>query len=224
MRLLVIEDYAPLRVALSAYLREEGCAVDAAVDGEEGWWHAQDAVYDAIILDRQLPRLSGDEILRRLRAAGRRDPVLMLTARGEVPERIAGLEAGADDYLVKPVALPELLARLKALVRRSSGAVQNTITVGPLQVDTGRRQAAVGARVLDLTAKEWCLLEHLVHHVGTVVPRDALWEHCYDFNEEPNPNRIEVHLANLRRKLSAAGADGLITNRRGLGYVLDAAP
>jgi DNA-binding response OmpR family regulator len=220
MRLLVVEDYAPLREALAAYLREEGCAVDAAGDGEEGWWHAQDAVYDAIILDRQLPLMSGDEILRRLRLAQRRDPVLMLTARGEVPERIAGLEAGADDYVVKPVALPELLARVKALVRRSAGTMQNVITIGRLSVDTARRQAAIDATVLDLTAKEWCLLEHLALKAGTVVARESLWQHCYDFNEEPNPNRIEVHLANLRRKLAAAGAEGLIQTRRGLGYIL----
>jgi DNA-binding response OmpR family regulator len=220
MRLLVVEDYAPLREALAAYLREEGCAVDAAGDGEEGWWHAQDAVYDAIILDRQLPLMSGDEILRRLRLAQRRDPVLMLTARGEVPERIAGLEAGADDYVVKPVALPELLARVKALVRRSAGTMQNVITIGRLSVDTARRQAAVGDTALDLTAKEWCLLEHLALKAGTVVARESLWQHCYDFNEEPNPNRIEVHLANLRRKLAAAGAEGLIQTRRGLGYIL----
>ncbi len=220
MRLLVVEDYAPLREALAAYLREEGCAVDAANDGEEGWWYAKEAVYDAVILDRQLPRLSGDEILRRLRLAGRRDPVLMLTARGEVPERIAGLEAGADDYVVKPAALPELFARVKALVRRSAGAVQNVITVGPLSVDTGRRQATIGGAVLDLTAKEWCLLEHLALRAGTVVPRDALWQTCYDFNEEPNPNRIEAHLANLRRKLATAGAEDLIRTRRGQGYQL----
>lgn len=220
MRLLVVEDYAPLRDALAAYLREEGCAVDAAIDGDEGWWHAKDTVYDAIILDRQLPRLSGDEILRRLRHAKRRDPVLMLTARGEVPDRIAGLEAGADDYVVKPVALPELLARVKALVRRAAGTMQNVVTIGRLNVDTGRRQASVDTTALDLTAKEWCLLEHLALKAGTVVARESLWEHCYDFNEEPNPNRIEAHLANLRRKLAAAGADGLIQTRRGLGYIL----
>lgn len=220
MRLLVVEDYAPLREALTAYLREEGCAVDAASDGEEGWWYAKDAVYDVLVLDRQLPRLSGDEILRRLRQAGRRDPVLMLTARGEVPERVAGLEAGADDYVVKPAALPELLARIRALVRRAAGAAQNAITIGPLRLDTGRRQAAIGTAMLDLTAKEWTLLEHLALHAGTVVPRDALWQTCYDFNEEPNPNRIEAHLANLRRKLAAAGADDLIRTRRGQGYQL----
>jgi DNA-binding response OmpR family regulator len=222
MRLLVVEDYSPLRDALAAYLREEGCAVDAAIDGEEGWWHAKDAVYDAIILDRQLPRLSGDEILNRLRQAGRRDPVLMLTARGEVPDRIAGLEAGADDYVVKPVALPELLARVKALIRRSSGTMQNVIIVGRLSVDTSSRQATVAGRAIDLTAKEWCLLEHLALKAGTVVARESLWQHCYDFNEEPNPNRIEAHLTNLRRKLAAAGADGLIQTRRGLGYILGA--
>jgi DNA-binding response OmpR family regulator len=222
MRVLVVEDYAPLRDSLAAYLREEGCAVDAACDGEEGWWHAKDTVYDAIILDRQLPRVSGDEILRRLRHARRRDPVLMLTARGELPDRIAGLEAGADDYVVKPVALSELLARVKALVRRSAGTMQNVIAIGRLHVDTCRRLASIDAAALDLTAKEWCLLEHLALKAGTVVARESLWEHCYDFNEEPNPNRIEVHLANLRRKLAAAGADGLIQTRRGLGYILGA--
>ncbi len=220
MRLLVVEDYAPLRESLAAYLREEGSAVDVACDGEEGWWHAKDIVYDAIILDRQLPRMSGDEILRRLRQAKRRDPLLMLTARGEVPDRVAGLEAGADDYVVKPVALPELLARVKALVRRSSGSMQNVITIGRLSIDIGRRLASIDATPLDLTAKEWCLLEHLALKAGTVVARNSLWEHCYDFNEEPNPNRIEVHLANLRRKLALAGADGLIHTRRGFGYIL----
>ena len=220
MRLLVVEDYAPLRESLAAYLREEGCTVDVAIDGEEGWWHAKDAAYDAIVLDRQLPRLSGDEILRRLRAAGRRDPVLMLTARGEVPDRIAGLEAGADDYVVKPVALAELLARLKALVRRSAGLVHDVIAIASLEVDLGRRRAAIAGAALDLTAKEWCILEHLARHAGIVVGREELWRGCYDFNEEPKPNRIEAHLANLRRKLAAAGAADLIRTRRGLGYIL----
>ena len=168
MRLLVVEDYAPLRDALAAYLREEGCAVDAASDGNEGWWYAKDAVYDAIVLDRQLPGLSGDDILRRLRQAGRRDPVLMLTAQGEVPERIAGLEAGADDYVVKPVALAELFARLKALVRRAAGTMQNVVVIGPLNVDVSRRAAVVDGVALDLTAKEWCLLERLSLKAGTV--------------------------------------------------------
>jgi DNA-binding response OmpR family regulator len=220
MRLLVVEDYAPLREALVAYLREEGHAVDASGDGEEAWWMAKDAVYDAIVLDRQVPGVSGDELLRRLRDAGRRDPVLMLTARGDVPERIAGLEAGADDYVVKPTSLPEIHARLKALVRRAAGRASDVLEIGPLHLDTGRRLALVDGRPLDLTAKEWSLLEQLAKHTGAVVSREQLWEHCYDMNEEPNPNRIEVHLANLRRKLAAAGADGLIQTRRGLGYVL----
>jgi DNA-binding response OmpR family regulator len=224
MRLLVVEDYAPLREAVVAYLREDGCVVDAAGDGEEGWWLAKDEAYEAIVLDRQLPGLGGDEILRRLRAAGRRDPVLMLTARGEERERIAALEAGADDYVVKPVALAELLARLRALVRRASAGGCDTVAIGALVLDLGRRSAAVAGRPLELTAKEWGLLSVLARRAGAVVARDELWRHCYDMNEEPNPNRIEAHLANLRRKLAAAGAGELIHTRRGLGYCLAPEP
>lgn len=220
MRLLVIEDYLPLREAVASYLREEGCAVDAAADGEEGWWHASNTVYDAIVLDRQLPGIGGDEILRRLRAAGRHDPVLLLTARGELPDRIGGLDAGADDYLVKPVALPELLARIRALVRRSARIAAPSLRLGSLTVDLAGCTAAVAGRRIDLTAKEWGLLEQLALRHGRVVARDLLWERCYDFNEEPNPNRIEAHIANLRRKLAEAGADGLIRTCRGQGYML----
>ncbi|MBN8524312.1 MAG: response regulator transcription factor [Planctomycetes bacterium] len=220
MRLLVIEDYLPLREAVASYLREEGCAVDAAADGEEGWWHASDTAYDAIILDRQLPGIGGDEILRRLRAAGRQDPVVLLTARGELPDRVGGLDAGADDYLVKPVALPELLARIRALVRRAARIASPSLRVGALSLDLAACAAAVDGRRIDLTAKEWGLLEQLALRQGRVVPRELLWQRCYDFNEEPNPNRIEAHIANLRRKLADAGADGLIRTSRGQGYML----
>ena len=153
-------------------------------------------------------------------------PTLLTQAKTRAKEKGLSVSAYVQQLILSDLADDETrldaasLARIKALVRRSAGALQNVISVGPLCVDTGRRQAAIGGVVLDLTAKEWCLLEHLALRAGTVVPRDALWQTCYDFNEEPNPNRIEAHLANLRRKLATAGAEDLIRTRRGQGYQL----
>ncbi len=222
MKILVVEDYAPLRESLVSGLRAEGYAVDAAADGDEGWWYLDGGVYDGVVLDRMLPGLDGMVILRRLRQAGSSVPVLLLTARDTVEDRVDGLDAGADDYLTKPFAVPELLARLRRLVRRSWGQADPVLTCGPLQLDQRAKTVTCDGAAVALTAREYQLLELLMRSRGELVSRDALWEHCYDFARDVSSNVLDVLVGRVRRKLAAAGAAGLLTTRRGLGYVLGA--
>ncbi|MFW5753109.1 MAG: response regulator transcription factor, partial [Planctomycetota bacterium] len=218
MRILVIEDYAPLRESLVGGLRAEGYAVDAAADGDEGWWYLDGGTYDGVVLDRMLPGLDGMAILRRLREGGSAVPVLLLTACDTVEDRVVGLDAGADDYLTKPFAVPELLARLRRLVRRAWGQADPVLTCGPLRLDQTAKTVTCGQTVVPLTAREYQLLELLMRSRGQLVSRDALWEHCYDFARDVSSNVLDVLVARVRRKLTAAGAPGLLTTRRGLGY------
>ncbi|MCA9539614.1 MAG: response regulator transcription factor [Myxococcales bacterium] len=222
MRVLVVEDYRPLRASLVQWLEEDGYAVDATGDGAEGLWYADRAPspYDVIILDRMLPGLDGLEVLRRLRAAGCAVPVLILTARDAVADRVEGLDAGADDYLVKPFAMAELRSRLRALVRRSYGRAAPVIAVGPLRIDPAARVAAIGEHDLALTAGEYRLLEYLAQRAGEVLSRRDIAEHLYDDEAEVASNVVDVYVGYLRRKLAAAGAPPLIHTRRGHGYVL----
>lgn len=222
MRALIVEDNATLRQAVGGAAREAGFAVDESGDGEDGLWHATSFVYDAIVLDIMLPKLDGLSVLRRLRSAGSQAPVLLLTARDAVEDRVAGLDAGADDYLAKPFAMPELLARLRALARRGSARREPCLRCGRLVVDTVGRSASVDGAALVLTAREFALLEVLARRVGEVVARTELWESCYDAEAEPNSNVIDVYVGYLRRKLERAGLAEAIRTLRGSGYILEA--
>lgn len=223
MKVLVVEDVAPLAKALVQGLTEEGFAVDLSANGEDALHQAMEVCYDVIILDRMLPKLDGLEVLRRLRAAGRSVKILLLTALGEVHDRVDGLDAGADDYLVKPFAFPELVARVRALGRREYGHVRNTVQVGELVLDLAARGAAVRGQALDLTAREYGLLELLALQAGRTLSRSAITEALYAEDEDKDSNVIDVFVARLRRKLSAAGLPGarFIQTRRGEGYRLD---
>jgi two-component system, OmpR family, response regulator len=216
MKLLLIEDEADLRATLADSLREEGYAVDASADGEEGLYRALEADYDAVVLDVMLPKLDGWEILRRLRAR-KTTPVLLLTARRALEDRVRGLDLGADDYLVKPFDLDEAHARLRALIRRSKGAASSRLDLAPgVVLDTARREVLLDGRPLDLTAREYSLIEYLALHRGEVVTRSALYEHLFAEDDETFSNLLEVHVCNIRKKL---GKDFILT-RRGHGYAL----
>jgi two-component system, OmpR family, response regulator len=215
MRILVVEDEARLRGSLSKALREEGYAVDTACDGEEGLFKAENYGYDAILLDIVLPVFDGWELLKRLRKA-RQTPVLMLTARGAGPDRVRGLDLGADDYLAKPFDLPELFARLRALIRRSAGHAQARIDLGEISIDLRLRIATMSGEPVTLTAREYSILEYLALHRGKVVSRTELYEHLLDETDDTLSNLMDVHIFNIRRKLGRA----LITTRRGEGYCI----
>jgi len=220
MRVLIIEDYAPLRKAVCQGLQEAGFAVDAAADGEEGLWYARSNEYDVIILDLMLPRIDGLTILTRLRQAGSPAHVLILTARDTLADRVEGLNLGADDYLVKPFAFEELLARVHALVRRKYNAKDPLIRVGDLEIDTVARVVYRAGRQIDLTAREYALLEFLALRAGQVVSRTDVWEHLYDFHSSAESNVVDVYIGYLRKKIERAGSPRLIHTRRGQGYVL----
>ena len=220
MKVLLVEDYKPVRTSVAQGLREAGFAVDATGDGEEGLWFARTGEYDAVVLDLMLPGTDGLTILRCLRGEANPVPVLVLTARDTVRDRVRGLDLGADDYLVKPFAFDELLARVRALVRRKYEEASPVLRVGDLEIDPALRSARRGGRVLDLTAREYAILEFLAHRASRVVSRSDIWEHVYDFNAEPNSNVIDVYVARLRRRLEKGGRPRLIHTRRGQGYVL----
>ncbi len=222
MRALIVEDHDALRAAVLVALREGGFAVDASADGEEGLWYATSFAYDVIILDIMLPKLDGLTMLRRLRTQGSQVAVLLLTARDAVEDRVAGLDAGADDYLAKPFAMSELLARVRALARRGAGRREPVLRCGRLSVDTAARTAAVDGTAMVLTTREFALLEVLALRAGEVVPRTDLWERCYDAQAEPGSNVIDVYVGYLRRKLERAGLGEAIRTVRGAGYILAA--
>ena len=221
MRVLLVEDYAPLRESVAQALEEAGLAVDASADGEEGLWYAQSGDYDVIVLDIILPKLDGLSILQRLRQAGDRTPTLLLTAKDTVADRVAGLDLGADDYLVKPFALEELLARVRALLRRKYDRGDPVIRVGDLEVNTVSRIVHRSGQRIDLTAREYALLEFLAHRTGEIVSRTEIWEHVYDFRSTVESNVVDVYIGYLRKKLERSGLPRLIHTRRGQGYVLE---
>lgn len=220
MRLLVIEDDPHLRRSLAATLREENYAVDTAEEGEDGLYKASTGGYDAILLDVMLPRLNGWEVLARLRQQhAQKTPVLMLTAKDTVHDRVKGLDTGADDYLTKPFDIEELLARLRALIRRAAGQTSTVLHMGPLSLDTAAKTVALHSQPVALTAREYALLEYLALHRGEVVSRTTLYEHLFDEEDSTLSNLLDVHVSNLRKKL---GPD-VITTRRGHGYSIPAA-
>lgn len=223
MRVLLVEDSPRLLRSVAAALRRSGYAVDTAADGEEGLWLAESHDYDAIILDIMLPKRDGLDVLRTLRAGGRPAHVLLLTARDTVADRVTGLQAGADDYLVKPFALEELLARVQALCRRSYGGKQPSVTVADLELDSTTRTARRAGRPVGLTAREYQLLEYLMRRHGEVVSRSDIEAHIYDGMVDPMSNVVDSAVCSLRKKIAVPGATGpLIHTRRGLGYVLAA--
>src|ERR1035437_225658 len=219
MRVLAVEDEPDLLSSLIKALREDGYAVDGAPDGEEGLYKAESYDYDAIVLDIMLPRIDGWELLRRLRKT-KKTPVLMLTARDAVRDRVRGVDTGADDYLVKPFELAELLARLRALIRRSASQAQSRLQIGDVVIDTAARTVMRRGEEIVLTAREYTLLEFLALHRGKLVTRTTLYDPLFDENDSTLSNLLDVHVFNIRKKL---GHD-FITTRRGHGYSIESPP
>lgn len=217
MRLLVVEDEPAIAADIAAALGRAGYVAEVVRDGEQAWFQAETEAYDAIVLDLGLPRLDGLTVLRRLRAAGVAVPVLILTARDSWAERVAGIDAGADDYLGKPFHSEELLARIGAILRRAAGHATPLLEAGALSIDTRRMLAHLDGRQLALTALEFRALRYLVHHKGRVISQGELAEHVYGQEEEPDSNAIEVLIGRLRRKLAAE----VIVTRRGYGYLVE---
>lgn len=220
MRLLFVEDSKRLQQSVGTGLRRLGYALDSAEDGEEGLWLAESNSYDVIILDLMLPKLDGFSLLRQLRAKGCKTHILILTARDAVPDRVAGLNAGADDYLPKPFEFDELVARIQALARRAHGQKSSTIEVGTLLIDMGARSASRAGELLPLTAREYSLLEYLSLRKGQVVSRTDIEAHIYDDRVEPMSNVVDVAICNLRKKIDEPEGPSLIQTRRGMGYIL----
>jgi len=216
MRVLVVEDEPDLLGSLVKGLREDGYAVDGAADGEDGLYKAENNEYDAVVLDIMLPGIDGWELLRRLRKT-KKTPVLMLTARDAIRDRVRGLDIGADDYLIKPFDLDELLARLRALIRRSASQAASRLEIGDVVIDTAARTVSRGGKAVILTAREYSLVEFMALHQGKVVTRTMLYEHLFDENDSTLSNLLDVHVSNIRKKL---GHD-FITTRRGHGYCLE---
>jgi two-component system OmpR family response regulator len=216
MRILIVEDEPRLLRSLSKALREGGYAVDTAEAGDDGLYKAENYNYDAIVLDVMLPRLDGWELLERLRRK-KQTPVLMLTARDAHRDRVRGLDAGADDYLVKPFDLPELLARLRALIRRAAGQAGSRVEMAEVILDTRSRSVTRAGQSVTLTAREYAILEYLALHRGEVVTRTVLYEHLFDESDDTLSNLLDVHVFSIRKKLG----QNLIATRRGQGYCIE---
>jgi DNA-binding response OmpR family regulator len=225
MRVLLVEDEPHAAQVIAKGLREQAYAVDLAADGEKALFQVETTDYDALILDVMLPKIDGFAVCRSIRDAGNAVPILMLTARDSVESRIEGLDCGADDYLVKPYAFGELLARLRALIRRGKQPVlPERFVVGPLTIDTRSRRALLRDQEVLLTAKEYALLEYLARRAGDVVSRGDIAEHVWDEHYDPLSNVVDVYIQRLRRKLDIPGRDSLIRTRRGEGYQLMSPP
>lgn len=223
MRLLLVEDDGRIARFVAKGLREQSYAVDVVGAGEEALYQAAVNTYDLVILDVMIPAPDGFAVCRELRKSGQRMPILMLTARDAVEDRIAGLDHGADDYLTKPFEFRELLARLRALLRRSGELRPEKIAVADLVLDTGAQTAKRAGRQITLTAKEYALLEYLARNAGRVVRRAEIAEHVWDESFDPFSNLIEVYINRLRRKIDPNSAKPLVHTRRGVGYVLGTA-
>lgn len=222
--MLVVEDNVKLAGLIAEGLGREGYAVDVAHDGASGLDYTEAGQYDAIVLDWMMPELDGMGVLARMRAREDLTPVLVLTAKGAVSDRVQGLDTGADDYMVKPFALDELAARLRALVRRANAAGSSVLQVGDLEVDTVSKVARRGGRQIELSAREYAILECLALRQGRVVTRDTLRESVYDFGSEVSSNVIDVYVGHLRRKIDRGFDAKLLHTRRGLGYLLGESP
>lgn len=222
MRLLVVEDYKPLQQSIVKGLREAGFAVDVTGDGKEGLWYAKSNEYDAIILDIMLPGLDGLSILKQLRNIGNKSHILILTAKDSLDDKVKGLDFGADDYLVKPFAFEELLARLRALTRRTYQQKRTCITIEDIKIDLNKQQVYRNNQPVILTPREYALLEYLAMRAGQIVTRTDIWEHVYDFNSSATSNVVDVYIGYLRKKLEREGKPALIHTIRGRGYMLGA--
>jgi len=215
MRILVVEDEIDLQESLAQALREGGYAVDTAENGEDGLFKAKAWDYDAIILDWMIPKLSGLELLRQLRKA-KKTPVILLTAKDAVSDRVTALDEGADDYLIKPFSLNELLARVRSIIRRATGHASNRITIGSIEIDLASKTVKESGSLIELTAREYAMLELLAVHAGKLVSRTMIYDHIFDEQDDSLSNLVDVHISHLRKKL---GKD-VIETRRGLGYIL----
>lgn len=220
MRLLVAEDHPSLARSLVSGLRDEGYAVDLASDGEEAAHLAKVNPYDGVVLDLMLPKLDGWSVLKQIRAHSPAVPVLCLTARDDVEDRVRGLDLGADDYLGKPFAWAELVARVRAMIRRGHGQAVPVVTVADLEIDLARKTVRRGGQAVVLSAREFALLEYLAHRHGQVVSRSEIWDHLYDQHDEAASNVIDVYIGYLRNKLDRGFEPKLIHTRRGQGYML----
>lgn len=218
MRLLVIEDDQRLREMMMQRLRESGYAIDVAVDGEEGLYMAREYPVDLAVVDLGLPGISGLEVVKTLREEGSKLPILILTARDQWQDKVSGLEAGADDYLTKPFHLPELLARIQALLRRTAGHASPILQFGPLEIHLARQEVSHGNGAITLTSYEYKLLEYLVLHPGEVLSKQVLNEHLYDEDADPDSNVLEVLIGRLRKKIDPEGDWKPIETLRGRGY------
>jgi DNA-binding response OmpR family regulator len=220
MRILVVEDDRKVASFIRKGLAEDGHTVDVAADGDVAIDRALDVTPDLVVLDVMLPKRDGFSVLRELRREGVKAPVLMLTARDTVKDRVAGLDAGADDYLTKPFAFEELLARVRALLRRSGDRVGVVLRVGDLTLDPATREARRGQRRVDLTAREYALLEYLMRNAGRVLSRSMLAQHVWGLDFDPESNVVDVYVGYLRRRIEAEGEPRLLHTVRGAGYVL----
>jgi len=216
MRALVVEDEAQIAAEICSHLTQAGYVVETCADGEEAWSRAGTEDFDGIILDLGLPRLDGLSVVRQLRAAGVTTPILVLTARGTWTERVAGIDAGADDYLPKPFQPEELVARLGAIIRRSTGHTTPTLEAGPLRVDTRRMMTTVNGAPVSLSLLEFRALRYLIHNKGRPVSQFELGEHVYGADQEPGSNALEVLIARLRKKIGGE----IIETQRGYGYLI----
>ncbi len=224
MRILLVEDEAQIARFVRKGLTEQSYAVDVASTGEDALYQASVGTYDAIVLDVIIPAPNGFEVCRRLRAQGMNVPILMLTARDAVPDRIEGLDAGADDYLVKPFQFEELLARLRALLRRGGPTHATVLSVGGLELDTRSHRVRLDSRPIPLTTKEYALLEYLARNAGRIIGREEIAEHVWNEEFDPFSNLIEVYVNRLRRNIEKVSDKKLIHTIRGAGYMLEETP
>lgn len=220
MRILVVEDERDLNRILTKTLSAEGCSVDACFDGLEALDYLSGASYDVIVLDRMMPRMDGMELLSRLRAQGDETPVIFLTAKDAVSERVRGLDAGADDYLVKPFSFDELMARIRVVTRKHSGSTTNLFTVGDLTVDTGAHTVRRGEKNINLSTKEFALLEYMIRNKGVVLSRESIENNLWNYDYSGGSNVVDVYISYLRRKIDSGWPRKLIHTVWGVGWVL----
>jgi two-component system response regulator PhoP len=218
MRVLLVEDEAPLRETLAARLKREGFAVDTAGDGEEGLYHGREVPFDIAVIDLGLPKMSGMDLVKALRAEGQKFPILILTARSSWQDKVEGLKSGADDYLVKPFHVEELLARMNALLRRAAGWSKPSLDCGPVRLDLSAQTVTVNGTGVDLTSYEYKVLEYLMLHAGELVSKADLTEHIYQQDFDRDSNVLEVFIGRLRKKLDPEGEIKPIETVRGRGY------
>ncbi len=224
MRVLIVEDSERLRSQLEIALRRAGYAVDTSADGSDGLWRAESGAYDVIVLDLMLPKMDGLTLLTRLRATNSTSRVLILTAKDSVADRVNGLQSGSDDYLVKPFALEEFLARVQSLCRRGYGTASVVVSLGDISIDITRKLVRRGTEAIELTKREYMLLEYLALRRGEFVSRSEIEERIYDEGSEPLSNAVDTAVSRLRKKLDVSGRPSWIRTQRGLGYRLDMEP